>query len=248
VITHDGKVGATGNAHTHDGGDLRNAHGGHDCVVAKDTTEVVSIGENVLLERQKNAGRIDQINRGNAVFDRHILRANDFFRGHGEERAGFHRSVVGDQHNHSTTDSRESSNRSSGRSATPFFVHFESGECTQFEKVRAGIDEFGDTFAGGEAAFLVLGFDSFRAAALADEFVLILDLGEEVDDAAGVLLKVRGIAIDGRFQTRSGHAAPSLEQLTQYKRLEDEEAKFRGNEVITKSADEETKRQRAFFE
>ena len=61
----------------------------------------------------------------------------------------------------------------------------------KLEKVRAGIDQFGDALAGGEAALFVLGVDGFGAAALADEFFLILDLGKEVDDAAGILLEVR---------------------------------------------------------
>ena len=43
------------------------------------------------------------------------------------------------------------------------------------EEMRAGIDEFGDAFAGGEAAFLVLGFDGFGAAALADLFFFVFD-------------------------------------------------------------------------
>jgi hypothetical protein len=55
----------------------------------------------------------------------------------------------------------------------------------------------------------MLSFDGFLAAALADELVLILDLGEKVDDAAGILLEVRRVAFDGRFQDRIGHAAPS---------------------------------------
>jgi len=35
-----------------------------------------------------------------------------------------------------------------------------------------------------------LGFDGFRAAALADKLFLILHFGEAFDDVAGILLKI----------------------------------------------------------
>jgi hypothetical protein len=55
----------------------------------------------------------------------------------------------------------------------------------------------------------MLRFDGFCAAALADDFFLIFDFGEEFDDVVGILLEVFRFAINGRFQDRSGHAAPS---------------------------------------
>ena len=41
----------------------------------------------------------------------------------------------------------------------------------------------------------MLRFDGFRAAALVNLLFLILDFGEQIDDAAGILLKVGRIAI-----------------------------------------------------
>ncbi len=55
----------------------------------------------------------------------------------------------------------------------------------------------------------MLRFDGFCAAALADDFFLIFDFGEEFDDVVGILLEVLRVAINGGFQDRSGHAAPS---------------------------------------
>ena len=49
VIGHHGEIGAAGDAHAHDRGDLRNAHCGHHGVVAEDAAEVVLIGKDVLL-------------------------------------------------------------------------------------------------------------------------------------------------------------------------------------------------------
>ena len=98
VIAHHRQIRAARDAHAHDGGDLRNAHGAHHGVVAEDAAEIVGVGKDVFLQRQKNAGGIDQVDRGDVIFDGDILRANHFFRGQREERAGFHRGVVGDDH------------------------------------------------------------------------------------------------------------------------------------------------------
>ena len=98
VVAHHRQIRAARDAHAHDRGDLRNAHGAHHRVVAEDAAEIVGIGEDVFLQRKKNAGGIDQVNRGDAIFDGDVLRANHFLRGHREERAGFHGGVVGDDH------------------------------------------------------------------------------------------------------------------------------------------------------
>ena len=134
VIAHHREVGAAGHAHAHDGGDLRDAHGAHHRIVAEDAAEIVGVGENVFLQRQKNAGGIDQINRGNVIFDGDILRANDFFRGHGEKRAGFYGGVVGDEHEGAAADSREAGDGSRAGCAAPFLVHFVSGVNAQARK------------------------------------------------------------------------------------------------------------------
>ena len=98
VIAHDREIRAAGDAHAHDGGDLRDAHGAHDGVVAEDAAEIVSVGEDVFLEGEEHAGGVDEINGGDAIFDGDVLGANHFFRGHGEKRAGFYGGVVDDEH------------------------------------------------------------------------------------------------------------------------------------------------------
>ena len=95
---HHRQIGAAGHAHAHDRRDLRDAHGAHDRVVAEDASEVVLIGKDVFLQRKENAGGIDQIERGDAVLHGDVLRAENLLRGHGEEGAGLHGGVVGDDH------------------------------------------------------------------------------------------------------------------------------------------------------
>ncbi len=206
MIAHDGKIGASRDAHAHDGGDLRNALGAHDGVVAEDAAEIVGVGEDVFLERKKNAGGIDEIDGGNTIFDGDVLGADDFLGGHGEEGAGFYGGVVGDDHEEATGNATETGDDAGGGSAAPFFVHFVGGVDAEFEEMSAGIDESGDAFAGGEAILFVLGFDGFGATTLTDLFFLILDGGEEGDHLLGVLFELRGLEIDGGFQ--GGHGRP----------------------------------------
>src|SRR5208282_1731532 len=199
VIAHDGKISAAGYAHAHDGGELRDAEGAHDRVIAEDAAEIVGVGENVFLERKKNAGGIHEINGGDAIVNGDVLRANDLFGGHGEEGAGFDGGVVGDEHEHASGNAAEAGDGASGRRSAPFLVHFVGGVETELEEVRARIDEGGDAFAGGEAGFFVLGFDGFGAAALEDLFFFVFVGGEELDETRGVLLEVGGLGVDGGF-------------------------------------------------
>ena len=199
VIAHHGQIRAARDAHPHDGRDLRNAHGAHDGVVAEDAAEIVGVGEDVFLQRQKNAGGIDQVNRGNVIVDGNILRANHFFRGEREERSGFHRRVVGDDHHEAPADSREAGDRARGRRAAPLFVHFVRGVNSQLEKRSVRIDQLGDALARGQADFLVLRFDGFRAAALLNHGFLVLDFGDEIHHAARILLEVGRVSVDLGF-------------------------------------------------
>ncbi len=178
VIAHYREIRAAGDAHAHDGGDLRDAHGAHDRVVAEDAAEIVGVGEHVFLQRQKNAGGVDEINRGNAIFDGDILRANYFFRGHGEKRAGFYGGVVDDEHEGAAADTRESGDDACAGRAAPFFVHFVGGVGAELKEMRAGIDEFLDALAAGQAAFFVLRLDGLGAAAGVDLFFFIFQLGQ----------------------------------------------------------------------
>ena len=59
-----GQIAAAGDAVAHDGRDLRNARGRDHGVVAKDAAEVVFVGKDLVLQRQKDAGRIDQVDSG----------------------------------------------------------------------------------------------------------------------------------------------------------------------------------------
>src|SRR6266699_759932 len=116
------------------------------------------------------------------ILDGNILPANHFLRRHGEERTRFHRRVIRDNHEGAPANFGKSSDRARGRRAAPLLVHFERRVNSQLEKLRTWIDQLADTLTRREAAFLVLRFNRFGAAALANLLLFILYFRKELDD------------------------------------------------------------------
>ena len=68
----------------------------HPRLVEEDAAEVIAIGEDLRLERQERASRVDQIDAGQAVLERDLLRADVLPDGHRIVRAALDGRVVGD--------------------------------------------------------------------------------------------------------------------------------------------------------
>ena len=195
VIAHHRQISAPSHTHAHDGGDLRNTHGRHDSVVAKNTPKIVSIGKNIFLQRKKNASRIDEINGRNAILNGNILRPNYFFRRHRKKRASLYRGVVHDEHHHPGLDARQSRNHSRRRRATPFLIHFVRRVEAKFEE-RSGVGQQVYPLAGRQPRFRMLIFDRLRPPALADLFLFIANLGHQVGQRAHVRFKAQRAGIN----------------------------------------------------
>ena len=108
-----------------------------------------------------------------------------FFAVIGKKCTGFYGGVIHDEHDHAALDASESGDDAGGGSASPFFVHFVRGVETEFEE-GARIGEKIDAFAGGETLFGMLILDGLRASALADLFLFVADLGDEIGERAHV--------------------------------------------------------------
>jgi len=72
------------------------------------------IGEDIFLEREKDAGGIDEIDGGDAIVNGDVLRANDLLGGHGEEGAGFDGGVVGNEHEHAAGNAAQAGDGACG--------------------------------------------------------------------------------------------------------------------------------------
>ena len=96
LVRHRRHVGAAGRAGAHDDGHLRDALGRHARLVEEDAAEVVPVGEDVGLQRQERAARVDEVHARQAVLERDLLRAHVLLHGDREVRAALDRGVVGD--------------------------------------------------------------------------------------------------------------------------------------------------------
>ena len=81
LVAEHRQIGAAGDAVAHDRGELRNARGGDDGVVAKDPAEIVFVGKDFVLQRQKDAGRIDQVDQRQRAFEGDPLGADQLLDG-----------------------------------------------------------------------------------------------------------------------------------------------------------------------
>ena len=133
LVAQHRQVAAAGDAVAHDGGILRNARRRDHRVVAKDAAEVVLVGKHIFLQRQKDAGRIDEIDQRQAIVKGDPLGPQHLLRGRRKERAGLHRGVVGDDHVPPTVDHADAAHHARRWRTAPFGIHLERGPQTDFE-------------------------------------------------------------------------------------------------------------------
>src|SRR4029077_13490759 len=86
------------------------------------------------------------------------------------------------------------------------------------EELRTGIDQLREALARRLAALFVLRFDGLRPATLANFLLLILNLREQIDHPAGVLLKFGGLRVYIRLQNRAGHTQILANEIGSAKR------------------------------
>ena len=81
LVAHRRDIGAACGAAAHHAGDLRDAPRRHIGLVEKNTSEMVAIGEYLILMRQVGAAAVDQVDAWQAVFGRAFLSAQLLFTG-----------------------------------------------------------------------------------------------------------------------------------------------------------------------
>ncbi len=86
-VAQDGQIAAAGHAIAQDGRELRNARRGDDGVVAKDAAEIILVGKDLVLQRQKDAGAIDEIKQRQAIFQGDALGPQHLLGRHRKEGA-----------------------------------------------------------------------------------------------------------------------------------------------------------------
>ena len=150
LVGHRRNIGAAGGAGAHDDGDLRDPGRRHARLVVEDAAEMLAIRKHLGLMGQIGAAGIDQIDAGQTVLRRDLLRAQMLLHRHRIIGAALDRRIVGDDHRLAAIDEADPGDQA--RAVHVALVHAEGGERADFEKGRAGIDEPGDALAGQQLA------------------------------------------------------------------------------------------------
>lgn len=165
-VAQRGQIGSAGDAGAHDGGDLGDAQAAaHERVVIEDPRGSVLAGKDAVLQGEIDAGRIHEVDDGDAVAHGDFLGAKDLGDGFGPPGSGFDGGVVGDEDGGAAFDAGESGDDAGGGGLAIVLVV--GDEKTDLEEHGAGIDQPGDAFAGGELSIAMLLFDSGGSATLA---------------------------------------------------------------------------------
>ena len=107
LVTHRGNIGAAGGARSHDDGDLRNALCAHPGLVVEDPAEVITVGKDLVLQRQVGPARIDQVDAGKPVLLGDLLRPEVFLDRQWVITAALDGGIVGDDHRQSVLDAAD---------------------------------------------------------------------------------------------------------------------------------------------
>lgn len=145
LVAHRRDVGAARRARPHHRGDLRDAPPRHRGLVVEDAAEVLAVGEHLVLPGQERAAGVDQVDAGEPVVQRHLLRAQMLLHRDRVVRAALDRRVVGDDDAFAGGDPPDAGDDARARRLVP--VHAVRGQRRQLQEGRAGIEERVDPVA-----------------------------------------------------------------------------------------------------
>ena len=134
LVAHDRQVGAAGDAGADDRRHLEDARRRQAGVVVEDPAVVLAVGEDLVLQRQEDAGRVDQVDDRQPVLERDLLRPQDLLDAERELGAGLDRGVVGDHHHVATVDHADARHHARRRGAAPLGVHAVRGPQAELEE------------------------------------------------------------------------------------------------------------------
>ena len=149
---------------------------------------------------RKTPARVDEVERGNAVFEGDGLRAKDFLRGHGKKRAGLHGCVVGDDHAQAAADAAQAGDDAGGWRAAIFGVHAVRCPEAEFEELGIFIEQQLEALADCEATFGALRLGGFWSATFADLVLFGSDCGQKGEQPLAVRESPRGCGVKIRAQ------------------------------------------------
>ena len=127
---------------------------------------MLPVGEDLSLEREERAARVDEVEARQRVLLCNLLGTEVLLHGHREVRAAFHGRVVRDDHALAALDHTDA--RDDAPSRRLAVVHLPRCECVQLEERSAGVDEPIDAFTREQLAARPVTRDRTLAAAGGD--------------------------------------------------------------------------------
>ena len=164
LVRHRRHVGAAGGARAHHHGNLGDARGRHPRLVEEDAPEVVAVGEDLGLQRQEGAARVDQVDAGQAVLEGDLLRTQVLLHGEREVGAALDGRVVGDDQDLAAGHPPDAGDEPGAWRVA--VVDVPGGQRRQFEERRPRIQQAVQPFPDRQLALRAVPGLRFVAAAL----------------------------------------------------------------------------------
>ena len=119
-------------------------------LIEEDAPKMLAVGKHLGLVRQVGPAGIDQIDAGQPVLARDLLRAKMLLHRHRIVGAALHRRVVADHHDQAAMDAADAGDDAGA--VDRLAVHVVRGKRRQLEEGRARVDEPGDSLARQQLA------------------------------------------------------------------------------------------------
>ena len=208
LVAHRRHVGAAGGAASHHHRDLGDALRRQVGLVVEDAAEVVAAGEDLVLVGQVGAAGIDQVDAGQAVLLRDLLRAEVLLHRQGEVGAALHRRVVGDDHALAPGDAADAGD-DPGRGHLAA-IHAVRRELADLQEGRHGVDQRADAVARQQLAAREVPVARRLPAALAHALGGFPEVRHQFAHRLGVGAGFGGAQVQRGLDHRHVGAAPSF--------------------------------------
>ena len=201
-VRHRRHIGAARRARAHDHGDLRNAGGRQRRLVVEDAAEMIAVGKHLGLVRQVGASRVDEVDAGEPVFTRDLLRAHVLLHGQRIVGAAFDGGVVADDHAFAAFDPADAGDDAGGMDLV--LIHAVGGERREFEERRARIDQRHHPLARQQFPARCVAFARARRSARRRFRPTMAEFLDQRSHARGIGAELVRVLVDGGEDLRHG--------------------------------------------
>ena len=150
LVAHRRNVGAAGGARAHDRGDLGDAPRRHRRLVEEDPPEVLAVGEDLVLAGEKGAAGVHEVDAGQPVLQRDLLRAQVLLDRHRVIGPALDGGIVGHDDAFAARHAADAGDDPGARRLV--VIEAVSGQRRALQKRRAGVEQAIDTVARQQLA------------------------------------------------------------------------------------------------